>query len=100
MMDLKAETLATVTEVPEEKRVYHRHDHQNKQLKIICAGHSKGKTHDNCEDSYFTSERSFGVADGVSGWNDFGFSSKEFADQLMTFSKAEVEGFDATSSEK
>ena len=35
------------------------------------AGYSISKS-DNNEDAYFISERGFGVADGVSGWNDYG----------------------------
>lgn len=45
------------------------------------------------------SERGFGVADGVSGWNDYGFSSHEFANQLMEFSRAELEKFDRMAEE-
>lgn len=59
----------------------------------------RGKS-DTCEDAFFVSERSFGVADGVSGWNDFGFSSQEFATQLMSFSKQEAEQFDKQPGEK
>ena len=36
-----------------------------------------------CEDAFFVSDRAFGVADGVSGWNDFGFSSYAFSHSLM-----------------
>ena len=32
-----------------------------------------------CEDAYFISEKAFGVSDGVSGWNQYGFSSKDFS---------------------
>ncbi len=46
--------------------------------------HQVGKSeHSSCEDAYFISEKGFGVADGVSGWNDYGFSSKGFATDLM-----------------
>jgi len=45
---------------------------------------SEGEAHP-CEDAYFISERGFGVADGVSGWKDYGFSSFAFSWQLMEF---------------
>jgi len=32
-----------------------------------------------CEDALFVCDRGFGVADGVSGWNDYGFSSSAFS---------------------
>jgi serine/threonine protein phosphatase PrpC len=38
-------------------------------------------------------ERGFGVADGVSGWNDYGFSSSLFSNQLMEFCKSEIEAY-------
>jgi len=31
------------------------------------------------------------VADGVSGWNDYGFSSSAFSTQLMAFSQEEID---------
>ena len=52
-----------------------------KEVKDLCmksAGYSISKS-DNNEDAYFISERGFGVADGVSGWNDYGFSSSAFS---------------------
>jgi hypothetical protein len=33
------------------------------------------------------------VADGVSGWNDYGFSSSMFSNQLMENCKTELEEF-------
>lgn len=44
-----------------------------------------------CEDAYFISDRAFGVSDGVSGWNDYGFSSDQFSLQLMHNAKKMVE---------
>lgn len=38
-----------------------------------------GKVLDSCEDNCFITERGFGVADGVSGWQDYGFSSRAFS---------------------
>lgn len=52
-------------------------------LKIKTAGYSIGKQPNNNEDAFFVSERGFGVADGVSGWQDYGFSSHAFSNQLM-----------------
>jgi hypothetical protein len=57
---------------------HHEHCSDKSTLKIICGAFKIGKS-ENCEDAYFIQERSFGLADGVSGWNDFGFSSEEFA---------------------
>ena len=75
----------------------HKH-HTQKQnqdpLAIVSAAFTIGKTEDANEDAYFISDRSFGVADGVSGWVDFGFSSKAFSNALMSNCKAEVELFD------
>ena len=45
-------------------------------------------------------ERGFGVADGVSGWNDFGFSSEAFSHELMANCKNEIEQFDRQSAER
>ena len=45
-------------------------------------------------------ERGFGVADGVSGWNDFGFSSEAFSHELMNNCKVEIEQFERQSAEK
>lgn len=50
-----------------------------------------GKMTNQCEDAYFISERGFGVSDGVSGWNDYGFSSDQFSLQLMFNSKMIIE---------
>ena len=36
-------------------------------------------------------DRAFGVSDGVSGWNDYGFSSNQFSQQLMNNSKKMIE---------
>ena len=69
-------------------------------MKIKSAGYSIGKQPDNCEDAFFVSERGFGVADGVSGWNDFGFSSHAFSTQLMYHCQEEVENFDKEVEEK
>lgn len=46
-----------------------------------------------CEDAFFITERGFGVSDGVSGWNDYGFSSEAFSHQLMDFCKEEIDNF-------
>ena len=46
-----------------------------------------------CEDAYFITERGFGVADGVSGWNDYGFSSEAFSNSLMDNCLKEIENY-------
>jgi serine/threonine protein phosphatase PrpC len=52
-----------------------------------------GKTPEQCEDAYFISDRGFGVSDGVSGWNDYGFSSSAFSNSLMENCKSEIDGY-------
>ena len=54
---------------------------------MIQGAHRIGKAENQCEDAYFIHERAFGVSDGVSGWNDYGFSSDQFSLSLMKFSK-------------
>ena len=44
--------------------------------------------------------RGFGVADGVSGWNDFGFSSEAFSHELMNNCKSEIQQFERQSAQK
>lgn len=63
------------------------------EIRIVCGGSKFGKMPDSCEDAFFITERGFGVADGVSGWNDYGFSSSAFANQLMDNCKKEIEDF-------
>jgi hypothetical protein len=53
------------------------------EIKIVTGAYQIGKTANSCEDAFFITERGFGVADGVSGWNDYGFSSSLFSNQLM-----------------
>ena len=65
-------------------------------LKIISGAYTIGKSDLN-EDAYFLMDRGFGVADGVSGWNDFGFSSEAFSHELMNNCKAEIEQFERQS---
>jgi len=54
-------------------------DNNDPEMKIVTGGYQVGKNPDSCEDAYFISDRGFGVADGVSGWNDYGFSSSAFS---------------------
>jgi hypothetical protein len=49
----------------------------------LSGAHTIGKTEETNEDAFFFSVRAFGVADGVSGWVDFGFSSQAFSIELM-----------------
>lgn len=65
--------------------------HQVVPLKIKTAGYSIGKQPNNNEDAFFVSEKGFGVADGVSGWQDYGFSSHAFSNQLMDQCQRELE---------
>jgi len=58
---------------------------------LIQGAYCEGKAKNQCEDAYFMQERSFGVSDGVSGWNDYGFSSDQFSLQLMYYAKQCIE---------
>lgn len=53
------------------------------EMRIVTGAYKVGKVPDSCEDAFFITERGFGVADGVSGWNDYGFSSSAFSTSLM-----------------
>lgn len=48
-------------------------------MKIVSGAYKIGKVPEQCEDALFITDRGFGVADGVSGWNDYGYSSQDFA---------------------
>jgi hypothetical protein len=50
---------------------------------LVQGAFSIGKTPTTCEDAFFICDRGFGIADGVSGWNDYGFSSSAFSHTLM-----------------
>lgn len=58
----------------------HCDDEDGPEIKIVSGAYKIGKVADTCEDAFFITERGFGVADGVSGWNDYGFSSSEFSE--------------------
>ena len=68
-------------------------------LKIISGAHSVGKDENN-EDAYFIMERGFGVADGVGAWNEFGFSSAAFSNELMSNCAKEIKMFESNSVQK
>jgi serine/threonine protein phosphatase PrpC len=59
----------------------------------VTGAYQIGKHPDSCEDAFFISDRGFGVADGVSGWNDYGFSSSLFSNQLMSFCNEEIKTY-------
>ena len=59
---------------------------KNTPFILIQGAFVMGKHKYQCEDAYFIQERAFGVSDGVSGWNDYGFSSDQFSLQLMSWS--------------
>jgi hypothetical protein len=54
-------------------------DNTASQFILIQGAYCQGKMVHQCEDAYFISDRAFGVSDGVSGWNDYGFSSDQFS---------------------
>lgn len=60
-------------------------------LKLNAGAYSEGKTQIKNEDSYFVASNCMGVADGVGGWNNYGVSSKDFANELMQNCKEIVE---------
>ena len=53
--------------------------------------HQVGKYQNRCEDAYFITQKGFGVSDGVSGWNKYGFSSSNFSNELMANAKNIIE---------
>lgn len=59
----------------------------------VSKSNSADKVSSACEDSFFITDRGFGVADGVSGWNDYGFSSSAFSTQLMDSCKSFIETY-------
>lgn len=66
----------------------------NCQIVLVSGGLSIGKQNKadrQCEDAFFIAEGAFGVSDGVSGWNDYGFSSNLFSQQLMQNAKDLIE---------
>jgi hypothetical protein len=55
---------------------------QSHQIILVSGGHQIGKIserHPKCEDAFFITKGAFGLSDGVSGWNEYGFSSCEFS---------------------
>jgi serine/threonine protein phosphatase PrpC len=54
-------------------------EEEGPEMSIVTGAFKMGKTPFSCEDAYFIHPRGFGVADGVSGWNDYGFSSSMFS---------------------
>ena len=76
------------------KPEFHQHLNNNEQnLAIVSSAFTIGKSKTN-EDAFFIMDRGFGVADGVSGWIDFGFSSEAFSHELMDNCKKEIEKFE------
>lgn len=70
------------SEFSEKDQEVQTKDMHNQKIILISGGHQVGKCstrHPKCEDAYFISENAFGLSDGVSGWNDYGFSSDEFS---------------------
>ena len=68
-------------------------NNNEQNLAIISSAYTIGKSKTN-EDAFFVMDRGFGVADGVSGWIDFGFSSEAFSHELMDNCKKEIEKFE------
>lgn len=68
-------------------------DDSGPEIKILTGAYKIGKVPTQCEDAYFICDRGFGVSDGVSGWNDYGFSSSAFSNQLMDNCLTEIEGY-------
>ncbi len=68
-------------------------DIKNSKFILIQGAHRVGKEVNMCEDAYFYSDRAFGVSDGVSGWNEYGFSSDQFSLQIMINSKIIIDKY-------
>ena len=63
-------------------------DEDGPEFKIVSGGYKLGKLPTSCEDAYFIHDRGFGVADGVSGWIEYGFHSKGRQVELVEQIKA------------
>jgi serine/threonine protein phosphatase PrpC len=90
--DVESIETSSIISEKNEKPVLDTKQLQN--LILVSGGHQIGKIserHPKCEDAYFITENAFGVSDGVSGWNDYGFSSDEFSKQLMQNAKILIE---------
>ena len=84
-----SDIISDTPQTQEKSNMKHTH-----KLIFVQGGHQIGKIserHPVCEDAYFITENAFGVSDGVSGWNDYGFSSNEFSQQLMNNAKQIIE---------
>ena len=55
-------------------------------LSAFCV---RGKD-ESCEDACFVCNRGVGVADGVSGWREYGLDSSKFSKELMRNAKQEI----------
>jgi len=55
----------------------------SRDLKLHSAAWVIGKDEGTCEDFFFTTERGVGVADGVSGWSQYGLNAGDFSKVLM-----------------
>eukprot|EP00347_Sterkiella_histriomuscorum_P004556 403360013 len=87
------ETAGDLSAFQKESSINIQEEECTGEICMITGAFKLGKVPDQCEDAYFVTERGFGVSDGVSGWNDYGFSSSAFANQLMDYCKSEIEGF-------
>ena len=56
---------------------------KKKKYKFLFAANSIPRRGTKGEDAYFVTERALGVADGVSGWYQYGIDSADFSRQLM-----------------
>eukprot|EP00347_Sterkiella_histriomuscorum_P016864 403351556 len=87
------ETAGDLSAFQKESSINIQEEECTGEICMITGAFKLGKVPDQCEDAYFVTERGFGVSDGVSGWNDYGFSSSAFANQLMDYCKSEIETF-------
>jgi hypothetical protein len=97
-IDFVQQTTAEIESLSKPLTEYVSPSKQSKgEIELISDGFSISKPSDSglCEDAYFIGERSFGIADGVSGWNDYGFSSHAFSHQLMGYCLQEINSFDS-----
>ena len=79
----KIEEIQSIIDQKFPEKTFEVEDVDGPEIKLVSGGFKLGKTEHTCEDAYFICDRGFGVADGVSGWVEYGFSSMAFSHSLM-----------------
>lgn len=58
---------------------------------MVSGAKTIGKDPNHCEDAYFIHKFGMGVADGVSGWAEYGIDSSAFSNSLMANAVDEID---------